>query len=89
MQALLLLIGFGGGALVCWLILNKRNYRNLARIEKSQQATSHLASELGVKNSEVRQKIQEENQLNFQISELESRLQVVNQEQYLLKTKGS
>ncbi|PSB03916.1 hypothetical protein C7B69_26165, partial [filamentous cyanobacterium Phorm 46] len=75
MQALLLLIGFGGGALVCWLILNKRNSRSLLRMQGSQEAISKMASQLEARNSELRQKIQSENHLNSELSQLQNRLE--------------
>ncbi|MEO6861043.1 MAG: hypothetical protein ABI180_05820, partial [Microcoleus sp.] len=77
MEALLLLIGFAGGALICWLILNKRNSRNLVRMQGSQEAISKLASQLDARTSELRQKAEHENQLNSEVSELQSRLEDV------------
>ncbi|NJK75503.1 MAG: hypothetical protein HC942_17590 [Microcoleus sp. SU_5_6] len=56
MQLLFLLIGFGGGAIVCWLILNKQISRSLVRGEGAQQAVLQLQSELTAKNSELQQK---------------------------------
>ncbi|WP_445241753.1 hypothetical protein [Microcoleus vaginatus] len=89
MQALLLFIGFGGGALVCWLILNKRNSRNLVRMQGSQEAISNLAAQLDARNSELRQKVQNENQLNSELSQLQSRLGTVTREQDFLKNQVS
>ena len=73
MELLVLLIGFGGGALVCWLILNKRNSRNLVRMQGSQEAISKLTEQLDDRNSELQQKVQNENQLNDELSQLQSR----------------
>jgi uncharacterized phage infection (PIP) family protein YhgE len=89
MEALVLLIGLGCGALVCWLILNKRNSRNLVRMHGSQEAISKLASQLDARTSELRQKAERENQLNSELSELQNRLDIVTREQDLLNDQVS
>ncbi len=89
MQALLLLIGFGGGALVCWIILNKRNSRNLMRMEGSQQALSQLESHLNTRNLELRREVQEKNHLKSQLSPLQSQFEMVSWEQEKLHSQVS
>ena len=84
MEVLVLLIGFGGGALACWLMLNKQNSRNLVRLQGSQEAISKLTEQLEARNSELQQKVQNENQLNYELSQLESRLETVTGEQDFL-----
>ena len=89
MELLVLLIGFGGGALVCWLMLKKQNSRNLVRLQGSQEAISKLTEQLDARNSELQQKVQNENQLNSELSQLQSRLENVTREQDFLKNQVS